>query len=58
MQLSEKTAMPLEPGTVPVCSGECFKCRKYHRRSDACRGRAIPRVEEGHSIHSVTKEYS
>ncbi|KAJ3963834.1 hypothetical protein EV361DRAFT_812997 [Lentinula raphanica] len=45
VRFSDQTVMPLTPGTAPVCSGECFKCGRSHRRGEECTGGSIPRIE-------------
>ncbi|KAJ3822823.1 hypothetical protein F5880DRAFT_1656186 [Lentinula raphanica] len=41
----DQTVMPLAPGMAPVCSGECFRCGRGHRRGDDCTGGSIPKIE-------------
>ncbi|KAJ3965479.1 hypothetical protein EV361DRAFT_810619 [Lentinula raphanica] len=45
VRFSDQTVMPLTPGTAPVCSGECFKCGRSHRRGEECTAGSIPRIE-------------
>ncbi|KAJ3817696.1 hypothetical protein F5880DRAFT_1627410 [Lentinula raphanica] len=45
MRFSDQTVMPLTPGTAPVCSGECFRCGRGHRRGEDCTAGGIPKIE-------------
>jgi hypothetical protein len=46
--LNETTIVPLQPGTLAVCSGECFRCGgQGHGRGAVCSSpTAIPNIEK------------